>query len=251
MRHPVIVRRPSASKLGHALRAPAALWLDQRPDTSDKSKAERGTRLHAGMERYLLSGRRDEARFCVREDEETILRDAIDGLPDREHLEPIAGWPSFEVELWWNPLSLVCMLGRRDQQPPPGFYRGRADYMGRYKRRLAVIDWKTGDPRWQTAPNISAQLYYFSRGFSLHPDTAEEFAANGALHMVYLTQYSNTEDHEDRFLTSESDTNLCEQFGNQVQDLEMLLGAVESGKVTPPPHDAAACGKFCRCIIPS
>lgn len=247
----MIVRRPSASKLGHALRAPAALWLDQRPDTSDKSKAERGTRIHAGLERYLLSGRRTEARFCVKEDEDTILRDAIDGLPEREILEPLAGWPMLEVECWWNPLSLVAQLGRRDGTPPPGFYRGRADFIGRWDGRLTVLDFKTGDPRWQTAPEISAQLYFFSRFLSIHPDTAEEFAKTGAVHMIYLTQRSNTEDHAERFLTSVADVNLCEQFGNQVQDLEMLLGAVETGKCTPPPHDAAACGKFCRCIIPT
>ena len=245
----MIVRRPSASKLGHALRAPAALWLEQRPDTSDKSKAERGTRIHAGLERYLLSGSRTEARFCVREDEDTLLRDAIDGLPERDELEPVAGWPSFEVECWWNPLSLVAQLGRRDATPTPGMYRGRADFLGRWKGRLCVADWKTGNPAWQTAPSVSAQLYFFSRFLSLHPDTAEEFAADGALHVVYLTQHANTEDHAERFMQSESITTLVEQFGNQVQDLEMLLAGVESGKITPPPHDAAACGKFCRCII--
>lgn len=223
--------------------------MEQRPDTSDKSKAEKGTRIHAGLERYLLSGRRTEAQYCVLPEEATVLRDAIDGLPEREDLEPIAGWPSFEVEVWYNPLSLVTMLGCRDAKPPQGFYRGRADYVGRYKGRLAVMDWKTGDPRWQTAPDISAQLYYFSNGLACHPDTAEEFASEGAIHLVYLTQRSNTEDHDERYLTSETSATLTEQFSRQVQDFEMQLCAYEQGAPTPP-HDASLCGRFCRCIIP-
>lgn len=245
----MIVRRPSASKLGHALHAPYNLWLPQRPDTGDKSKAEKGTRIHSGLERWILSGRWEEAAYCVRETEREELRLAISGLPDPKDCEPIEGMPSCETECWYHPLSLMVQLGVVTDAPPLGYYRGRTDRICRYRGRLTVMDWKTGNPAWQTAPDISAQCYFFARFLQLHPLTAEEVAKDGVDMLIYLTQRAGSEDHDERFLTAPTYTHLLDQFGDRVQDLEMLLAGIESGRVTPPPHDAAKCGRFCRCDL--
>lgn len=111
------------------------------------------------------------------------LKDVLEKMPK---LQPMAGYPSVEVECWVNPLTGEVRLGVANTPVPEGYWRGRADRIGWYEHPEhglipAVMDYKTGNPHWQSYGDCP-QIGYFAVWLAV------EFEVDYVYGIIYCTQ---------------------------------------------------------------
>jgi hypothetical protein len=180
------VRRPSASKINIWSRCRAVATLPWNEDDEPGPAAERGTRIHAALERSYLGARTADVAHVVRPSDGDIV--AI--LAHKPDVTPLEGYPFVEVECWYNPSTGDVRRGTPGDDPPAGYWRGRTDLLGIRpdSGNIAVVDHKTGNPRYQTLPGNSLQLAYFAIWLR-HSMGYEDDVDVG----VYLTQARRTD----------------------------------------------------------
>lgn len=227
------IARPSASGLGKAFELG---W--PRPEERSKPPhvqraAAKGHRIHAGLFQASLGAKDGDIYSCVTPEEEGELRQALGIYRPLAPIDP--RWDTYEAERWLDPVKGTALRGIRAQchhenptPPPPGFYRGTADEIGRNPEgRLAVRDHKTGYPPIQTPPAFSAQFYFFALWLALHPWTAEEVARDGVSLEMFLTQWAPF-GLERALVTHHADPASIQAFRQIFTEFELGLRAKEA-----------------------